>query len=765
MFEDEDCRRFEEMVAIAYEQAKRRSKSLPSQMPNEVKSKPPVESTPSIKPMSSLKVMETNQLEEIEEQAVEGELLAECGDPSVRANVFRTRCLVQDRACSLIIYGGVYTNFASTTMIEKLNMPMFKHPCPYKLEWLNDNGMIRVNEQVLFSFSIGKYNDEVLCDVVPMQAGYMILGRQWQLDRQVSYNGISNKYSFKMNEKTIALVPLPPKQAHEDQMKLQKESDQKRESEQKTECSEQKKKSGEKKKESIERKRIENEILGECKEKDCEKKETQVVVIEGQLERKIKERDEKRGAEVKEREKEILVVSSENESEGRQKNCCAKMSGEVFLNTNKFNPDLHISILSSLQEIKAQHHGRAELEHGQQALEQVVDELELESCCPKKLMGFKTERGLFEWVTNSVNLNNAFVSLNNQNFEPFLEKIVLKGFDHWNITLSCSNSSLNCYLSISWNDQLLMVSFEGLTANLRKCTFGMDEIVSTCSVLRVVGKQVVAEELNNMAAVENERNMEIICGEEQGFPKTAIEARKIIEKGIKALQCLDRINLVDGIQSLRHEFYEFSIFDSKGCHLKEWLFQKHEFAKIDFKRCFSKKLLGFKTKYGLFVGLVASFGLTNTSMRLLNYVLRPTIGFVIIYFKGALFYYKRLNEHALHLRAVLGVLHVRRLFDNLTRCTICMEKFVFVCFVVSTVGIQVLESIGMKNNIRERSQEVRIQRHEPQEEAIDENKFFTEPRDNVRAELKIDFIGVDRFDVHLNFLLIEFFNKLRKIGL
>ncbi|KAM7461399.1 hypothetical protein LguiA_029520 [Lonicera macranthoides] len=156
---------------------------------------------------------------QIEEQAVEGELLAECGDPSMRANIFRTRCLVQEKVCSLIIDGGVYSNFASTTMIEKLKLPTFKHPCPYKLQWLNDNGVIRVNEQVLISLSIGKYKDEVLYDVVPMQAGHMILGRQWQLDRQVNYNGVSNKYSFNMNGRTIALVPLSPKQAYEDQMK------------------------------------------------------------------------------------------------------------------------------------------------------------------------------------------------------------------------------------------------------------------------------------------------------------------------------------------------------------------------------------------------------------------------------------------------------------------------------------------------------------------------------------------------------------------
>ena len=71
----------------------------------------------------------------------------------------------------MIIDGGSCTNVASTTMVEKLGMPTSKHPRPYKLQWLNDSGEVRVNKQVLVSCSIGKYEDEVLCDVVPMQAG------------------------------------------------------------------------------------------------------------------------------------------------------------------------------------------------------------------------------------------------------------------------------------------------------------------------------------------------------------------------------------------------------------------------------------------------------------------------------------------------------------------------------------------------------------------------------------------------------------------
>ncbi|PKI50200.1 hypothetical protein CRG98_029409, partial [Punica granatum] len=64
-----------------------------------------------------------------------------------RENIFHTRCYIKDKVCSVIIDGGSCTNVASTTMVEKLGLPMLKHPKPYKLQWLNDSGEIRVNKQ------------------------------------------------------------------------------------------------------------------------------------------------------------------------------------------------------------------------------------------------------------------------------------------------------------------------------------------------------------------------------------------------------------------------------------------------------------------------------------------------------------------------------------------------------------------------------------------------------------------------------------------
>ncbi|KAF7821367.1 putative gag-pol polyprotein [Senna tora] len=81
----------------------------------------------------------------------------------------------------------VFTNVASTTMVEKLNLPIVRHPKPYKLQWSNECGEITVDKQVLVSFSIGKYCDEILCDV-RMHAGHILLGRPWELDRKAKKN-------------------------------------------------------------------------------------------------------------------------------------------------------------------------------------------------------------------------------------------------------------------------------------------------------------------------------------------------------------------------------------------------------------------------------------------------------------------------------------------------------------------------------------------------------------------------------------------------
>ena len=106
----------------------------------------------------------------------------------------------------MIINEGSDTNVASTTMEEKLGLSTIKHPRPYKLQWLNDSGEVRVTKQVLVSFRIGKYEDKVLCNVVLMQVRHLLLDQSWQFHRHVKHNGFTNKNSFVLNQMTITLV-------------------------------------------------------------------------------------------------------------------------------------------------------------------------------------------------------------------------------------------------------------------------------------------------------------------------------------------------------------------------------------------------------------------------------------------------------------------------------------------------------------------------------------------------------------------------------
>nr|KYP53540.1 hypothetical protein KK1_024432 [Cajanus cajan] len=95
---------------------------------------------------------------------------------SQRENIFHTRCKILDNACSLIVDSGSCCNFCSTRLVEKLNLTPIPHPKPYQLHWLNEDGDIIVDKQVKVKFSIGNYEDQVVCDIVPMEACNILLG-------------------------------------------------------------------------------------------------------------------------------------------------------------------------------------------------------------------------------------------------------------------------------------------------------------------------------------------------------------------------------------------------------------------------------------------------------------------------------------------------------------------------------------------------------------------------------------------------------------
>ena len=138
-----------------------------------------------------------------------------------RENIFHTICLINDKVCSMIIDSGSCTNIASVTLVKKLGLNTIKHERPYQLQWLNECDVVRVNRQVMISFSVGKHKDEVLCDVVPMHATHLLLGRPWQFYKKAKHDGFKKMYSLE-KDRIYTLAPLTPKQVYEDQIQLKK---------------------------------------------------------------------------------------------------------------------------------------------------------------------------------------------------------------------------------------------------------------------------------------------------------------------------------------------------------------------------------------------------------------------------------------------------------------------------------------------------------------------------------------------------------------
>ena len=87
---------------------------------------------------------------------------------------------------------------------------MWPHQHPYHIQWINDLGKAKVTQTCRVCFSIGSYSDSVDCDVVPMQACSLLLGRPWEHDNDATHHGRSNKYIFVHKGKKYTLLPLTP---------------------------------------------------------------------------------------------------------------------------------------------------------------------------------------------------------------------------------------------------------------------------------------------------------------------------------------------------------------------------------------------------------------------------------------------------------------------------------------------------------------------------------------------------------------------------
>ena len=121
--------------------------------------------------------------------------------------MFQSTCIILGKVCRYIIDRGSCENIVAIEAVQKLGLKTEKHPKPYKLVWLQKGGEIVVSHRVLVSFLMGtNYKDQAWCDVVHMDACYLLLGRPWH-DRKVKHDGFLNTYTLRFNNTNIVLLP------------------------------------------------------------------------------------------------------------------------------------------------------------------------------------------------------------------------------------------------------------------------------------------------------------------------------------------------------------------------------------------------------------------------------------------------------------------------------------------------------------------------------------------------------------------------------
>ena len=82
-------------------------------------------------------------------------------------------------------------NLISAEVVKILGLSTRPHPQPYKINWLSQGRGIRNTQQCLLQYGIKPFQDEVLCDVAPLEVCDVLLGQPYMWKRHAVYESRS----------------------------------------------------------------------------------------------------------------------------------------------------------------------------------------------------------------------------------------------------------------------------------------------------------------------------------------------------------------------------------------------------------------------------------------------------------------------------------------------------------------------------------------------------------------------------------------------
>ncbi|RDX73951.1 hypothetical protein CR513_46364, partial [Mucuna pruriens] len=90
------------------------------------------------------------------------------------------RYLILGNLCSMIIDPSC-VNVSSERLVKKLALPISVHQ--------SEKGELLVDRQAEVIFTLGGYEDRMICDMVPMEATHLLLGK---FDKKLIHDGVTN---------------------------------------------------------------------------------------------------------------------------------------------------------------------------------------------------------------------------------------------------------------------------------------------------------------------------------------------------------------------------------------------------------------------------------------------------------------------------------------------------------------------------------------------------------------------------------------------
>ena len=72
--------------------------------------------------------------------------------------------------------GGSTMNVVAQSTIKRCNLTVEPHPSPFKVAWVDKTSLI-VSHRCKVPIQIGRYKDEILCYVLPMDVAHLLLGQ------------------------------------------------------------------------------------------------------------------------------------------------------------------------------------------------------------------------------------------------------------------------------------------------------------------------------------------------------------------------------------------------------------------------------------------------------------------------------------------------------------------------------------------------------------------------------------------------------------